>query len=252
MIRSRGAGSAESGIAARVAMLFLSICGAGRASAQQCPRSSADTTSIVRPLTGKLLYHNGIRQWFELKLDRPTCGRSSVQITGTEKTYSALQKLRGCHIETSGALALPPTGYYTLDLYQYATALKPIAVCPNKPLFPVYTSDRPDRHVRAYTVGMHVDYSAGDHPVMFDVQAGTKKLMPWQAYASYLLTGGLVLYGRCGQGFVVDRVFGTPAARPAHFDEPRSPGDMAAFDPETAAQSGKSDLHLGYTCIRAH
>jgi hypothetical protein len=35
-----------------------------------------------------------------------------------------------------------------------------------------------------------------------------------------------------------------------HFDEPRTPEDMAAFDPESAAAAGKTDLHLGYTCIR--
>ena len=72
-----------------------------------------------------------------------------------------------------------------------------------------------------------------------------RKLMPWQAYASYMLTGGYVLYGYCGDGFVVDKVFGTPEAHPGHFDD-----GTASFDPESAAQSGKWNLHLGYTCIR--
>ena len=65
------------------------------------------------------------------------------------------------------------------------------------------------------------------------------------------MTGGFVLYGHCGEGFVVDTVFGTPEARPSHFDEPRSETDMASFDPETAAAHDVWDLHLGYTCIRA-
>jgi hypothetical protein len=99
---------------------------------------------------------------------------------------------------------------------------------------------------------MHVDYGPGDHPIVFHVRSGKRDLRPWQAYASYMLTGGFVLYGLCGQGFVVDKVYGTPAARPSHFDEPRDPGDMAEFDPETAAQSGKTDLHLGYSCVRGH
>lgn len=76
-------------------------------------------------------------------------------------------------------------------------------------------------------------------------------MRPWQAYASYMLTGDFVLYGFCGDGFVVDKVFGTRETSPGHFDEPRTPGDMASFDPVNAAQLGKWDLHLGYTCIRS-
>ena len=98
---------------------------------------------------------------------------------------------------------------------------------------------------------MHVNYRPGDHPIIFHVSSAGRELRPWQAYASYLLTGLFVLYGNCGDGFVIDKVFGTPQANPGHFDDPRTPNDMAAFDPETAAQSGKRDLHLGYTCIRA-
>jgi len=56
--------------------------------------------------------------------------------------------------------------------------------------------------------------------------------------------------GIAATAFVVDRVFGTPEAHPGHFDDPRSSGDMAAFDPESAAAAGKKDLLLGYTCVR--
>jgi hypothetical protein len=50
---------------------------------------------------------------------------------------------------------------------------------------------------------------------------------------------------------MVDKVFGTPEAHPSHFDR-EAPGDMAAFDPESASASGIEDLHLGYTCVRTH
>jgi len=72
----------------------------------------------------------------------------------------------------------------------------------------------------------------------------------WQAYASNWLTGGFVLYGYCAKGFVVDRVFGTPEATPSHSTEPRDPSDAAKFDPEGAADSGKKQMHLAYTCLR--
>jgi len=97
---------------------------------------------------------------------------------------------------------------------------------------------------------MDVDYEPGDHPVVFHVSMSGKELRPWQAYASYWLTGGFVLYGQCGKGFVVDKVFGTAEANPSHFTESRDSGDMATFNPESAAVSGKKHLRLGYTCIR--
>jgi hypothetical protein len=97
---------------------------------------------------------------------------------------------------------------------------------------------------------MYVNYRPGDHPIQFRVSSGDRELQPWQAYADYTLTGGFVLYGHCGKGFVIDNVFGTPAARSGHFGDPRTSDDMAAFDPESAAQAGRWNLHLGYTCLR--
>ena len=97
---------------------------------------------------------------------------------------------------------------------------------------------------------MHIDYEPGDHPVVLSVTSAGKELHPWQAYASYWLTGGFVLYGECAKGFVVDQVFGNPQANPSHFDDPRTAGDKAMFDPEGAAAAGQKRLDLAYTCIR--
>jgi hypothetical protein len=44
---------------------------------QQCPQSSAtaaDYGSVIRTLEGTLVFHDGIRKWFELRLDQPKCG----------------------------------------------------------------------------------------------------------------------------------------------------------------------------------
>ncbi len=65
---------------------------------------------------------------------------------------------------------------------------------------------------------MRFDYVPGDHPISFRVSSGGKELQPWQAYASYSLTGLSVLYGHCSEGFAVDKVFGTHEAKPMHFD----------------------------------
>ncbi len=97
---------------------------------------------------------------------------------------------------------------------------------------------------------MNINYRKGDHPVVFHVTGHGVALRPWQAYAGYDLTGGFVLYGRCAQGFVVDKVFGTPQTSPGHFATPRTADDMAEYDSESAAAAGHPDLMLGYTCVR--
>ena len=65
-------------------------------------------------------------------------------------------------------------------------------------------------------------------PYLFRVTSAGRELRRWQAYASYILTGGFVFYGFCGDGFMADQV----------------------FYPESTAASGKKDLQLGYACVR--
>jgi hypothetical protein len=223
------------------------------AHAQECPRASTTTepsiASQARTLEGQLVLHDGLRQWLELKLDKPQCGQSSIQLIQTKKSPS-LAVFRGCRVRSRGAIDFSPTGYFSLDTFQDVQEIDAVGKCSQRVLSPDHSGSKPDKRIRAYRVDMHVNYRPGDHPIIFHVSSAGRELRPWQAYASYLLTGGFVLYGHCGDGFVVDKVFGTPEAKPEHFDDPRTPNDMASFDPETAAQSGKRDLNLGYTCIR--
>jgi hypothetical protein len=233
----------------RVAILILcAVSTAGLAAAQACPKSSETGPSVssgVRTLEGRLLFHDDIRQWFELKLDSPQCGEASVQLIQEEPTGTPLEVLRGCRVKSRGALDFPSTGYYSARIYQDVQAIEPVGECSRQPLFPDYSKARPDKAIRAYRVDVHVQYEPGDHPIVFRVTSAGKELKPWQAYASYVLTGAFVLYGHCGDGFVVDRVFGTPEAHPDHVDY------RAAFDPEGAAAVGTKNLELGYTCVRS-
>ena len=241
-------------IAAFVAALLFMTYGAVPASAQRCPHapsSGTETASVAQTLHGRLTHHAGIRDWYELKLDRAVCGQRSIQLTVPNNHWEPLERMRGCQVQSWGKIDFSPTGYYSLDLFQDAARLKPVGACVRQPLFADYSKVRPDRRVRSYSVAMHVDYRPGDHPVIFTVTSGRSALHPSQAYASYMLTGGFVLYGLCGEGFAVDRIYGPSIARAAHFGEPRGSGDMAMFYPETAAKSGKTDLHLGYSCVRA-
>lgn len=241
----------------RNALAFALLAGVSQSVfGQQCPQSDGrgvDRPSQVRTLEGQLVFHNGIRKWFELKMDKPQCGQTSIQlIAGDRRNRTAIQVLRGCQIKSQGAVDFSPTGYYSLSLYQDVQMIGANSRCERQPPLPDYSKLKPNKSVDAYRVEMLVDYRPGDHPIVFHVTSGGKQLQPSQAYASYDLTGGLVLYGRCGAGFFVDNVFGTPQANPAHFTESRDASDMAMFDPESAAAAGVTVLHLGYTCLRAH
>ena len=236
-----------------VLALTLAACIAVAAVGQQCPQSSPTGPSVaseVKTLEGRLVFHDAIRKWFELKLDQPQCGQTSIELVRQDRDWTPLEVLRGCRVRSRGAIDFSPTGYYSLDTYQAVDQIEPVGTCVQQSPFPDYSKARPDKSIHEYRVDMHVNYEPGDHPITFRASSAGKELQPWQAYASYMLTGGFVLYGYCGEGFVVDKVLGTPQANPRHFTEQRSPDDAAAFDPESAAASGKKDLHLGYTCVR--
>jgi len=226
---------------------------AGAALAQECPQTSATGPTIAsaqRTLEGVLIYHDDIRQWFELKLDQPQCEQSSIQLAASDDTGTTLEVLRGCRVKSTGYIDFSGTGYFSLDTWQSVQKIEAEGSCTKQMPFPDYSRERPDNSIQEYRVDMHLEYGRGDDPIMFRITSSGRELNPWQAYASYILTSGFVLYGQCGEGFVVDKVFGTPQANPSHFGEPRSKEDMASFDPESAAASGKRELHLSYTCMR--
>jgi hypothetical protein len=235
--------------------IALVTCVAKTALGQQCPQSSAtghSAASEPRPLEGRLVFHDGIRQWFELKLEQPQCGQTSTELIPGERERTPLEVFRGCRIRSTGSIDFSETGYLSLDTYQTVDEIEPVGTCSQQPPFPDYSRARPETAIRAYRVEMHVDYRPGDHPIIFRISSSGRNLRPWQAYASYTLTGGFVLYGFCGESFEVDKVFGAPEAKPSHFTESLDPGDRASFDPENAAASGKRDLRLAYTCVRQH
>jgi hypothetical protein len=233
-----------------VASLLL-VCAALPVRGQQCPKKNQNgpsQPSEARTLEGQLIYHDGIRKWFELKLDRSECGQESVELVQVYGAFApgyraSLETLRGCRVRTKGVLGLPSTGYYSLDLYQAVDVVDPVGKCMKQPPFPDYSKVKPDKSIRSYRVEMTIVYEQGDHPILFHVTSGGRELKPWQAYASYRLTGGFVLWGYCADGFAVDKAFGTPEAKPQVIDS-------AAFDPESAAAAGKKKLQLGYTCMR--
>lgn len=210
--------------------------------------------SDAQKLEGKLVFHNGLRAWYELRLDKPKCGISSLQLvqhpSDDQNIEKKIKKYEGCRVFSKGVIDFSPTGYYALEVFQSVTAIEPVGACAQKPLPPDFSQAKPYNSITSYRVMMHVDYVTGDHPILFRVSSGGRELHPWQAYASYLLTGSNILYGYCAEGFAVGEVFGTPQAQPSHFAAPGEFDDAAAYSPETAAESGHPHMDLGYTCSR--
>lgn len=206
----------------------------------QCPSVGRDTE--VRSLRGRLVFHDALESWFELKLDQPQCGEASFELFHQDS--NSLAVLRGCRIKSLGAVIVSARG----NIRQIVEQVEAVGRCVHKRPFPNYSSVKPGSEIREYRVEMHLD---GDHPIHFRISRAGQSLRPWQAYASYFVAGGgFLLYGACADGFVVDRVRGTPEANPKHFEEARGPSDMAMLDLERAAEQGKKDQHLEFTCAR--
>lgn len=231
---------------------------AASAGAQQCPRQDAAGfhPSARRSLEGRLAYHDGIRKWFELKLDTPACGLSSVQLTRTEGGWAELAGLRGCRVRTEGAIEEATTGYYSLDFFVEVKKIEPLGGCMRQPPLADFAVEPPrarqklDPALESYSVSMLLHTGDPDRPIEFVVTHGGVALTPWQEYANYWLTGGSILYGQCAEGYYVDTVLGPSEAHPTHSTERMADGDTASFDPESAAAAGKKELELGFTCKR--
>ena len=239
----------ERALFAWIAALALTLA----AHSQACPRENPNGPNIESgPVTisGTVVYHNEIRQWLELHPTSPVCGNDSIQLLDGTNGPGRSDPLRGCKIVAEGTLGIPMTGYYSSDLYLSVTKITPEGDCVRQAPFPDFSRSRPAKWVRNYRVEMRLDYSARGGLIAFTIFSEGHRLTPWQAYASYDLTGSYVLYGHCAEGYVVSRVFGTPQAHAAHFDEPGTPDDMAMFDPESAAAKHITKLTLGYICRR--
>jgi len=237
---------------------LLFVCAALPARGQLCPKENPNgpgQPSESRTLEGRLIYHDGLRKWFELKLDRPECGQPSVELFPGRNSFSpgspdGLETFRGCRVRAEGPLGGAASGYYTLDINLSVGEIEPVGKCTRQPPLPEFSKVKPHWSIQRYRVGMTIDYEQADRPIFFRVTSGGKVLRPWQAYASYELTGGYVLYGHCAKSFAVDRVFGDSELTPQHFEERGDPDDAAMFNPDDRDGVAKKKLHLGYTCVR--
>jgi len=223
--------------------------------AQPCPKENPNGPSFEsesRTLTGKVVFHDEIRQWFGLQLVTPICGLQEIQLLQgggafevDESNAQEIETYRGCKVTVQGPLGIPGTGYYSANLYQNVDKITPSPGCILKPPFPDYSKARPSPSIHSYRVYMRIDYATRGGHIVIAAQSGNKPLTPWQTYARYTLTGGYVFYAYCADGFEITHFTGTPAAKPWLIDK------EIAMDPETAASRHINHLRLDYVCRRS-
>jgi hypothetical protein len=215
---------------------------------QSCPKEDPAgplIDSSPQTLSGKIVYHDEIRQWFELRLAQPVCGQTIIQLIGKDESLDrTVQTLRGCSATVQGLLGLPGTGYYSAAIYQQVDQIEPAPDCVRRLPFPDYSKLKPSKSLRLYRVSMWFDYTKQDSHVHVTIANGTHFLEPWQPYASYYLTGGFGFYGRCADGFDLVSFNGTPEAKPWLID------NAIALDPEGAAAKHVDHIRLAFTCRR--
>jgi hypothetical protein len=125
----------------------------------QCP--SVGTETEVRTLQGRLIFHDGIQEWFELKLDKPRCGEGSIELF--EQNSNSLAILRGCRIRSQGALIFSAKG----NIRQIVEQIEAVGRCVRKPPFPDFSNIKPDGAIREYRVEMHVN---GSKPIRWRIR----------------------------------------------------------------------------------
>lgn len=171
-------------------LLLAPILGMG----QDCPSEGSKgepADSAPQTLEGKLIFHDGLRRWFELVLDNPRCGQKSIQVIRvTKRDWVPVQVLRGCRVRSVGPIGEALTGYYSLDLYQDVQLIEPIGGCSRHAPFPDDSTAKPDARVLRYKVTMDINFQGAEPAVVMHVTDGGRELRPWNAYAGYYLTGG--------------------------------------------------------------
>src|SRR5258708_32088422 len=103
--------------------------------------------SVARPP----FFHDGIEEWFELKLDQPQCGEVSIELF--EQDSNSLAILRGCRIKSQGALIFSARG----NIRQIVEQIEAVGRCVYKAPFPDFSNVKPDSAIREYRVEMHLN-----------------------------------------------------------------------------------------------
>src|SRR5690349_10415339 len=158
--------------------------------AQQCPAEDGKNAgAAVNPsvLHGTLVAHDDLRHWLGLKLDKPACGQTEIQVVFSKVEESrAAETLRQCTVTATGALYESPTGYYSTAMAISGAQLKPDESCRPLPVEPDPTAVLMPSNLTTYSSSIRIDFRGKGH---IDVAVTTNRekqvdLTPWHDYVS--------------------------------------------------------------------
>jgi len=189
-----------------LALLMLSAA----AAEQTCP--SGGNPDAPRPATlhGTLQYHDELRHWIGITLNSSVCGQREIQLVfPNDQKLRLAGTLNRCKVTVIGNIFESPTGYYSAPLAVGDPALTPDVTCHPAPLMSDPSTVPIPAGLSQYRASITVDYKGkghvsvrvwGDGPTWDD-------LTPWQAYVSYMLTGGAdIIRLECNKQFRVEDV----------------------------------------------
>lgn len=209
---------------------------------QSCPapgqHGGSGAASGPSTLHGNLVFHDELRQWLGLKLDRPTCGQTDIQLIFVDaKAWRSAASFRGCAITLTGTLFYAPTGYFSAEMAVSLPALKPDSSCHPFPVEPDPTTTPIPLDLKRFGASITVDYRGNGHvSVRVWESANKQALQPWEAFVHYHLIQGKhynltgaedVIWFGCRGDFRISDLKQTPQA-PNGFiqNEPDSPGTV--------------------------
>jgi hypothetical protein len=182
------------------------LCNATLAHAQFCPDEKTGAASSISELRGTVRYHDDLRKWLSLDLERSACGLKQSQLVFSNHELARRAKsLDGCKATATGMLYFGETGYYSSTLAISVESLEPDKSCQPAPMEPDPALTRIPLDLRSYYASITVDYRGNGHLTVDVWRDATSvvRLEPWQAYVSYSLNGGAdVLYFGCREGFL--------------------------------------------------
>jgi hypothetical protein len=181
---------------------------------QTCPITSGDEAEKPSVLQGTLLLHDEIREWVGLRLERPVCAQTEVQLVFSKPEAGREAKsLRGCKVTATGRLFGSPTSYYSAEIAISNAVLKPAPTCHPSAVEEDPSSVPIPSDMKAFYASVTVDYRGKGHVDVKVWQGDDARspLTPWQAYVSYNLTGGLdVIWFDCQKDFLIHDIKQSP------------------------------------------
>lgn len=211
-----------------LALALSAICTIGTpTAAQSCPDPDTRKPSLAASsLHGTLIYHDELRQWLGLRVDKSICGEGEIELTFLEpKDWRQAEALRDCEVTVIGELFYSPTGYYSATMAVTDPVVAPGVTCKPHPVKtdPALSPRKPN--IKAFVAEVLVDYRDKGRVAVRVWEGRQKKsdLTPWEAYIHYELTGSHdVMWFGCADGFEIKQISQNPKPKNAPFQDDSS------------------------------